>query len=187
MFSGIVQEVGTLKSLRNGTIAIRSLKVLKQLEVGDSVAVNGVCLTVTDVDNDTFRADLMGQTLRLTTLGTLKVSAPLNLEPSLRYGDKIGGHPVSGHVEGVGKVVGLNKDENALLVKVDAPTHIIKSVCKQGSITVDGVSLTVCDVQKSEFEVSLTPYTLKATVASTYALGTPVNLESDKSKQTYGK
>src|SRR5580700_6444162 len=147
--------------------------------MGESIAVNGACLTVASVAADGFEADVMPETLRRTTLGDLSGGATVNLERALRFGERVGGHLVSGHVDGTGIVTALREDANARWVTIATPEDLIDLIAEQGSIAVDGISLTVVDVFAGAFTVSLIPVTLAATVAGAWRVGTAVNLEVD--------
>lgn len=185
MFTGIVQDVGRVQSreARGGdtrlTIATERLP-LDRTSIGDSICVQGVCLTVTAMAGKTFSADVSRETLSLTTLGDLAVGAGVNLEPALRAGDPLGGHLVSGHVDGVGRVVSLAEEARSLRVEIEVPAELARYVARKGSITVDGVSLTVNEVEGSRFGVNLIPHTRDVTTLGGLAVGTRVNLEIDQ-------
>jgi riboflavin synthase len=185
VFTGIVQDVGRVpaREARGGdtrlTIAVERLP-LDRTAIGDSICVQGVCLTVTDMVGKTFSADVSRETLSLTTLGDLAVGAGVNLEPALRAGDALGGHLVSGHVDGVGRVVSLAEEARSLRVEIEVPAELARYVARKGSITVDGVSLTVNDVSGSRFGVNLIPHTRDVTTLGRLAVGTRVNLEIDQ-------
>jgi riboflavin synthase len=150
-----------------------------ELREGDSVAVNGVCLTATEIDGGSFAAEAMNETLARTSLGTLDDGAPVNLELPLRAGDRLGGHVVQGHVDGLGTVVASAEDGFARRVRVDAPEDVLRYVVEKGSIAVDGVSLTVVELDRRSFTVSLIPETLERTNLGSVEPGTRVNLEVD--------
>jgi riboflavin synthase len=185
MFTGIVQDVGKVQSreTRGGdtrlTIAVDRL-ALDRTSIGDSICVQGVCLTVMAMAGRSFSADVSRETLSLTTLGDLAVGAGVNLEPALRAGDPLGGHLVSGHVDGVGVVTALAEEARSLRVEFEAPAELARYVARKGSMTVDGVSLTVNEVAGSRFGVNLIPHTREVTTLGRLAVGTRVNLEIDQ-------
>lgn len=178
MFTGLVQRTGMVSSLTEGRMAVDVQPPLPIVK-GDSVAVNGVCLTVTEDGDDGFDTDVMGETLRRTALGSLREGELVNLELPLRVGDPLGGHIVQGHVDGVGIVESLEEEGFARVVRVAAPAETVRYVVEKGSIAVDGVSLTVVDVDDSSFSVSLIPETLERTTLGKLAPGRRVNLEVD--------
>jgi len=182
MFSGIVEELGRVRRnaiAAEGRLEIAATKVVGDLRVGDSVAVNGCCLTAVEVDGQGLVADVMPETARRTTLGALDRDDPVNLEAAMAYGDRVGGHMVSGHVDAVGTVVDTSEEGNARWVTVAAPEPVIRYVVVKGCIAVDGISLTVVEVLEDRFTVSLIPHTLAATTASAWKRGTLVNVEAD--------
>jgi len=184
MFTGIIQDVGRIEArvARGGderlTVAVERME-LGHTTLGDSICVQGVCLTVVAFTARTFDADVSRETLSLTALGDLHPGASVNLEPALRAGDPLGGHLVSGHVDGVGQVTGLAEDARSRRVTVAAPAELARYIARKGSIAVDGVSLTVNAVTEREFEVNLIPHTLTVTTLGQLAVGTRVNLEID--------
>lgn len=185
LFTGIVQDVGRIvaRESRGGderlTIACERLD-LSQLRVGDSVSVQGCCLTATEVSGSTFCADLSRETLSRTTLGALAIGSPVNLEPALRAGDPLGGHFVSGHVDGVGRVATAVGDARSRRVSIEAAAELLRYLVPKGSVAVDGVSLTINTVEEASFGVNLIPHTLTVTTLGALAPGTPVNLEVDQ-------
>jgi riboflavin synthase len=179
VFSGIIETLGTVRAQAPGRIEIVPETALGRLETGESIAVNGVCLTVASASDDAFTADVMPETLHRTTLGALTGGATVNLERALRFGDRVGGHMVSGHVDGTGIVTALREDANARWVTIATPEGLIDLIAEKGSIAADGISLTVVDVFEGAFTVSLIPVTLAATVAGAWRVGTAVNLEVD--------
>ena len=184
MFTGIIEGVGRLaaREPRGGdvrfTFATGSLP-FEHVQLGESIAVNGVCLTVVAFDAGSFQADASTETLALTTLGTLAEGAALNLERAMRPSDRLGGHLVSGHVDGIGRVLSVHDDARAQRWRFAAPAPLLKYVAKKGSICVDGVSLTVNAVDGEEFEVALIPHTVAHTRFAETAVGDAVNLEID--------
>ena len=192
MFTGIVEEVGTLLVREDQSDAarllIRARTVLEDVALGDSISVNGVCLTVTDVRSDqgetTWTTDVMGETLRRSSLGQVRPGDPVNLERAVSAHTRLGGHIVQGHVDGVGAVLARTPGEHWEVVRIGLPPGLARYVVEKGSITVDGVSLTVSAVSAAAdpepwFEVSLIPTTLRETTLGTRAPGDPVNLEVD--------
>jgi len=178
MFTGIIKYIGQA-TVQENQIKIVAPKIISQIEIGSSVCASGVCLTATQIDRDGFVAEIMPQTLRLTTLGDLQSGDQVNLEPSLRLGDEIGGHFIYGHVDGVGEIVKLYSEGDAKILSIQAPEAILKYVVPQGSISIDGVSLTIANVQDNVFEVSLIQETLDHTTLSNLKAGDKVNLEAD--------
>ena len=184
MFTGIVQGVGRIRSreLRGGdaTYWIETGPVpLAELAIGASIAVNGACLTATRLEPNAFAADLSRETLALTTLGGLEAGARVNIEKALVAGQPLGGHYVTGHVDGVGHVVSRRDDARSVRVEFEVPAELAHYMARKGSICVDGVSLTVNAVEGRRFDVNLVPHTLEVTVLSVYEPGTRVNLEVD--------
>lgn len=148
-------------------------------ELGESIAVNGVCLTATTLRSDGFETDVSGETLRCTGLGDLEIGAEVNLEPSLALGERLGGHMVSGHVDGVGTVVAIERDARSLRLDVRIPQELCRYVARKGSVCIDGVSLTINTVSADTFSVNIIPHTAAATIVASYAVGTRVNIEVD--------
>ncbi|MEU4680548.1 riboflavin synthase [Micromonospora sp. NPDC023737] len=184
MFTGIVEELGEVVAVTatagdSALVAVRGPLVTEDARHGDSISVNGVCLTVVDVDEGVFTADVMGETLRRSALGTLRPGAPLNLERAATLGSRLGGHLVQGHVDGVGEVLSREPAEQWETVRFRLPAHLSRYVVEKGSITVDGVSLTVAAVGPDWFSVGLIPTTLKLTTLGARQVGDPVNLEVD--------
>ena len=184
MFTGIVQSVGIVRAIepRAGdvTIEVQTPSMsLESVSAGDSIAVNGVCLTVTSMDSDAFRADVSRETLAMTTLGRWQPGTRVNLEKALLAGQPLGGHYVTGHVDGVGQVVGRSDDARSIRVEFEVPALLARYVARKGSVCVDGVSLTVNGVSGSRFDVNLVPHTLEVTILGDYRPGTAVNIEVD--------
>ena len=176
MFSGIITERGRISAMEEGRLTVAcGLRPA----VGASVAVNGCCLTAANSDAQGFSADVMPETLRCTNLGSLAVGAHVNVEASLRLGDELGGHLVSGHVDSVGTVAALRDEGNAVMVRIDAPPPLTELLAAKGSVAVDGISLTVVDVADGWFTVSLIPHTREITTAGNWVKGSQVNLEAD--------
>lgn len=188
MFTGIIQELGTVRAVQHGSdsavITVGASKVLEGVNRGDSIQVSGVCLTVLDWDADSFRADVMGQTLALTTIGELGEGSRVNLEPAMTMSTRLGGHIVQGHVEGVGEVLSVTEKDQWRVLRISLPLELAPLVTDKGSITVDGVSLTVSAISEAAeaeqwFEISLIPETLEVTTLGLATPGTRVNLETD--------
>ena len=184
MFTGIVQAVGEIAALepRGGDtrLRVRTAKLpLDDVGLGDSISTNGVCLTVVDLPGDGYWADVSVETLNFTTLGDLGPGSPVNLEKSLTPMTRLGGHIVSGHVDGVGQVLKLYEDGRSWRAVLRAPDELARYIAKKGSICVDGTSLTVNDVNGAEFDLNIIPQTMAETVFGSYAVGSRVNLEVD--------
>jgi riboflavin synthase len=183
VFTGIVEELGEVVAWDDladaARITVRGPLVTSDAREGDSIAVNGVCLTVVDNADGTFCADVMKETLVRSSLGALSVGSPVNLERAVRLQDRLGGHLVQGHVDGTGQIRAVSPDEHWAVVTISLPAELARYVVEKGSITVDGVSLTVSAVGHTEFQVSLIPTTLERTTLGRKAVGDPVNLEVD--------
>ncbi|SHM57750.1 riboflavin synthase alpha chain [Caldanaerovirga acetigignens] len=183
MFTGIIEEVGIVTKLVGSSsgalITISCKKVLEDLEVGDSVAVNGVCLTARDVRNDSFVADIMPETLRSTTLSELSAGKRVNLERAIKAGGRFGGHIVLGHVDGVGRILRTYPEGNSVVFEIGVPPELMKYIVPKGSVAVDGISLTVQAVSIRGFSVSIIPHTFNATVLQYKNQGDTVNIETD--------
>jgi riboflavin synthase len=184
VFTGIVQDMGRIVALepRAGDVRVRvavDRLPLDAVRTGDSIAVSGVCLTVVEHDARGFAADVSNETLSLTTLGDLAPGSHVNLEPALRAGDPLGGHLVSGHVDGVGRVVSLAQDARSWRIRFETPPDLARYVARKGSIAIDGVSLTVNEVEGREFGINIIPHTWQVTTIGGYAPGRRVNLEID--------
>lgn len=179
MFTGIVEEVGKVTALRGGRLRVRAVRVTRTLRPGDSVAVDGVCLTAVRVSRTGFEADLGSATLQRTTLGWRKPGDPVNLERPLTLSRRLGGHLVQGHVDGVGRVRAVREDGQSRWLEIAAPQRVLRYLVERGSVAVDGVSLTVAGLSRRSFRVCLIPQTLKRTTLGLRAVGDPVNLEVD--------
>jgi riboflavin synthase len=183
MFTGIVEELGEVITIEHGVdsarIVVRAPRVTADAANGASIAVNGVCLTVADLSDGAFTADVMRETLQRSSLGALSVGSPVNLERAVRASDRLDGHIVQGHVDGVGAVIGRTPGDRWEVVRILVPEELAKYVVEKGSVAVDGVSLTVSEAGDGWFEVSLIPTTLAATTLGRRALGDEVNLEVD--------
>ena len=184
MFTGLIQAVGRIAQIEKGEQDIR-LRIetgklpLAEVALGDSIATSGVCLTVTELPGDGYWADVSPETLSLTSLGTKSIGDPVNLETSLTLNTPLGGHLVSGHVDGVGQIEEIVEDARFWRVKVAAPENLARYIAMKGSICVDGTSLTVNQVDGASFELTIIPQTWEETVFSEYEVGSPVNLEVD--------
>lgn len=183
MFTGIVEETGTVKSLSisgsSGSIAIKASKVLEGTKTGDSIAVNGICLTVTYMTPEYFTADVMAETVRRSSLSALSPGDRVNLERAMACDGRFGGHIVSGHIDSTGVISEMRKEENAVWVKIAAPADILELTVEKGSIAIDGISLTVAAVSDADFSVSVIPHTGEETTLLKKKPGDVVNLETD--------
>ena len=179
MFTGIVVEKGRVLEASRESLAIESWLALEGAAAGDSIAVNGACLTVTSMTEGRFTVDVTPETLRRTNLGDLGVGSPVNLEPSLAYGGKVGGHLVQGHVDAVGVVAEITSEGNSRLLSIAAPKEIMRYVVEKGFIAVDGISLTVAALDEARFTVAVIPYTDEHTTLGERKPGDRVNLEAD--------
>ena len=183
VFTGIIEEMGVLKGIKHGAkssvLTVAADKVLEGTKLGDSICTNGVCLTVTKLGSGTFDADVMAESIRRTNLGDLRPGDKVNLERALRLSDRLGGHIVSGHVDGTGKVLSLEREDNAVWVTIEAAPNILRYIIEKGSITIDGISLTVAYVDNKVFKVSIIPHTGEETTLLKKKAGDRVNLEND--------
>ena len=183
MFTGIIEEIGTVKGVKRGNrsvvLEVQAKKVLEDLKVGDSIATNGVCLTVTSFTGSVFCADVMPETMQRSNLGELRAGDRVNLERALTLNGRLGGHIVSGHIDGTGKIVGREKDENAIWISVATSGELLRYIVDKGSITIDGISLTVVSVNDAGFTVSIIPHTQDETTVVKKKIGDTVNLEND--------
>ncbi len=183
MFTGIVEEKGIIKSIKKGAkSAVLSIKgdvVTKDTHIGDSIAVNGICLTVTSITGNTFTADVMAETMRRTSLGLLAAGCEVNLERAMAADGRFGGHIVSGHIDGTGIISKLEREDNAIWITITTEPAILKYIIEKGSIAIDGISLTVAYVDTSCFKVSIIPHTAENTTLLNKKQGETVNLEND--------
>jgi riboflavin synthase len=183
MFTGIVEEMGAVKSLERSLagarLGILASVVMDDLSSGASISVNGVCLTAVDVGDREFSVDLSTETLSVTTFGRLTIGSPVNLERAMKVHQRLGGHLVAGHVDGIGSVRNRRQDGNTLLLTIEAPNEVLRYCVPKGSITVDGISLTVNEVTDRSFSVAIIPHTAKITTLGLKQTGDLVNLESD--------
>ena len=183
MFTGIIEEQGEIVGIRHGeksaVISIKARKVLEGTKPGDSIATNGVCLTVTKILGNIYEADVMAETLRRSNLGMLRFGDKVNLERALTLSGRLGGHIVSGHIDGTGIISDMKQEDNAMWVSVAAPSDILRYIIEKGSITIDGISLTVAYVDDEIFKVSVIPHTGEETGLLKKSTGDKVNLEND--------
>ena len=183
MFTGLVEEMGTVRervpSAAGARMVIGCDVVREGLAIGDSVSVNGACLTVVEMTDDAFAVDCVEETLRRTSVGDREPGDQVNLERAMRVGDRLGGHIVQGHVDGTGTVRGITPEGDGILMSVACPDEVLRYVVEKGSITVDGVSLTVASREPDGFTIALIPHTMQATTLGPQALGRRVNLEAD--------
>ncbi len=183
MFTGIIEEIGTVKEIRrNGDksyIRIQADKILSDVNIGDSIAVNGVCLTVTRLDGNIFQADVMNETLSRSSLGNLHTGSSVNLERAMQANGRFGGHIVSGHIDGTGTITNIRNDGIAVWYTVKANANIMRYIVEKGSIAIDGISLTVAKTSENDFSVSVIPHTSMQTILSLKKVGDVVNLEND--------
>jgi riboflavin synthase len=183
MFTGIIEEMGTVKTLRRNAggarLSISASIVLDHTSLGDSICVNGVCLTVVEMSANDFSADIAVETLKVTNLGDLKIGAKVNLERALQLSARIGGHLVSGHVDAVGRIREKREEGNGWRIMIDAPDAALRYIIMKGSIAIDGISLTVAEVHDSGFSVAMIPHTAKLTTLGFKTAGDSVNLEVD--------
>ena len=183
MFTGIVEEIGVIRAVRRGThssvLSIGARRVMSGLKIGDSVAVNGVCLTATGQDAGGFTADVMHETLDRSSLGALSPGSHVNLERAMAADGRFGGHIVSGHIDGTGTITALRKDDNAVWYTISASQELLRYIVEKGSIAIDGISLTVAEVGESWFSISAIPHTVAVTTLGEKRPGDTVNLEND--------
>ena len=183
MFTGIIEEIGKVKTINKGVkstkVMIEAKGIFDDLKLGDSVATNGVCLTVTQIIGHIFSADVMNETLKKSSIGELKQGSLVNLERAMIANGRFSGHIVTGHIDGIGKICSITKDDIAYWYKISANRNIMRYIIEKGSITIDGISLTVVEVEVSHFSVSVIPHTLKQTTLKDKKVGNIVNLETD--------
>ena len=176
MFTGIIEEVGRIKNFSGGGIEISCEKILSDIKFGDSICVSGICLTVTSFGENFFTADVMPETFRRTSLA---MSDIVNLERAMKISDRFGGHIVSGHIDGVGKILNLRTEGNAIIINISADKNLLKFIAAKGSVALDGISLTVVDSDSEKFSVSMIPHTRAVTNFNFKRAGSPVNIETD--------
>jgi len=179
VFTGIVEEIGKVTSVKSGNLVITAGDLLRGLELGESIAVNGVCLTITGFDTNSFSVDLMTETLKRSNLGLLKARDKVNLEHPMALGGRLGGHLIQGHIDATGRVASLRWNDGAMLIRFEAPPEVMRYVVEKGFIAVDGISLTVVTKDASSFQVSVVSYTCQHTTLGDSQVGDLVNLEVD--------
>jgi riboflavin synthase len=183
VFTGIIEEIGKIQTVRKGaassSISVQAKKVMQDVHIGDSIAVNGVCLTVTAFSQGGFTADVMHETFNRSSLGSLQTGSPVNLERAMLSNGRFGGHIVSGHIDGTGVVSAIQKDDNAVWYTIKAAPGILRYIVEKGSVAIDGISLTVAAVERDCFRVSIIPHTASITTLSNRRVGDTVNLEND--------
>jgi riboflavin synthase len=183
MFTGIIEDIGVVRTIKKGAksavLTIECKKILDDLKLGDSVATNGVCLTITNINNSSFTADVMNETLSKSSLGSLRIGNRVNLERAMPANGRFGGHIVSGHIDGTGKITSIRKDDIAVWYTIKTTPKIMLYIIEKGSIAIDGISLTVANVMQDSFLVSVIPHTTKETILSEKTIGSTVNLEND--------
>jgi len=183
MFTGIIEEIGTIKNIQKGknsaVLTVQAKIVLEDLKIGDSIAVNGICLTVISFDNNSFNADVMHETLNRSSLTQLKAGSFVNLERAMLANGRFGGHIVAGHIDGVGKIIQIKKDDTAIWYTIKTEKSILRYIVEKGSIAIDGISLTVAKVNSDSFSISAIPHTISQTILSKSKVGSIVNLEND--------
>lgn len=183
MFTGIVEEIGIIQNVKRNNkssiLTIQGKKIFEDIHIGDSISVNGVCLTVTTFSNETFTADVMNETLSRSSLGNLKKGSYVNLERAMSVNSRFGGHIVSGHIDGTGKIIKIEKDDNAIWYTIAVEDNLMKYIVEKGSIAIDGISLTVAIVNEKNFSVSIIPHTAQETILSHRLVGDIVNIEND--------
>ncbi len=179
MFTGIIEEIGKIKRRGPSSLTIEAHKILEDIHIGDSISVDGVCLTVTEYTNDAIVLDVMNETFKRTGLGLLNTGDKVNLERAMSAQGRFGGHIVSGHIDGTGKITGINNDGIAVWYTINADREILKGIVMKGSVAIDGISLTVAGIDKKSFKVSVIPHTQKVTVLLSKKIGDTVNIETD--------
>lgn len=183
MFTGIVEEIGQIekiqKSSHSSKLTVRASKIFDDVKMGDSIAVNGICLTVTDFNNTQFTVDVMNETWKRTTLSQLERGKFVNLERALAVNGRFGGHIVTGHIDGIGTIKAITKDSNAVWYRIETSKNLLSCIVEKGSIAIDGISLTIAKVSKNDFSVSVIPHTLDQTILKTKKIHDMVNLEND--------
>jgi riboflavin synthase len=179
MFTGIIEEVGKVLNITDKKIIISAQTVLNGTKIGDSIAVNGVCLTVTKVNTNSFDADISPETMKVTVFGNLKTGSAVNLERAMSADGRFGGHIVSGHIDGLGKVKSILKENDFYRISIELPAELAKYTVKKGSISINGISLTIADIKANIISVSVIPHTFKNTNLQNLRIGDFVNIETD--------
>lgn len=183
MFTGIIEEIGTIEGMKKGAssavLRIQASKIMDDIHLGDSIAVNGVCLTVTRISSTGFESDVMHETMNRSSLGNFRIGSSVNLERAMPVNGRFGGHIVSGHIDGTGTILNIQRDDNAVWYKIKTPISVLRYIIEKGSIAIDGISLTVAKVSKDSFHVSIIPHTAQFTTLDKRRVGDLVNLEND--------
>lgn len=183
MFTGIIEEIGTIQAVKKGiksaVLTVKAEKITKDMHIGDSISVNGVCLTVISFQNKQFNADIMPETLNRSSLGNLKPGSHVNLERAMPADGRFGGHIVTGHIDGTGIIHEIKRDDNAVWYTISAEDKIMRYIIEKGSVAIDGISLTVAQMKKDSFKVSIIPHTIQKTILEEKKTGDIVNLEND--------
>jgi len=183
MFTGLIEEIGKINSIKAGIrsyqFGISAKKVLENTKLGESICTNGACLTVVKIHSDSFTVDVMAETVNKTNFSELKIGSLVNLERAMRLNDRLGGHLVSGHIDGIGIINSITRDDIAWRFKIGAPELIIQQMMDKGSIAIDGISLTIVNVEETDFEVSIIPHTAQETTLLSKKVKDTVNLETD--------
>lgn len=183
MFTGIIEEIGTVLSIKKGSVSSKitfgGKKIFNDIHLGDSIAINGVCLTADTLTDNSFTADIMAETLRRSSLGDLKVGSKVNMERAMLCNGRFGGHIVSGHVDATGKIINFKREENAVWITISAESKTLKYIVEKGSVALDGISLTVANVSDTSFKVSIIPHTASETTLLSKSVGDRINIECD--------
>ncbi|MEW6096107.1 MAG: riboflavin synthase [bacterium] len=179
MFTGIVEEMGIIREKGNDFLVIHAKEILEDLKQGDSIAVNGICLTITEFTENDFKTNLMPETLKLTNLSTLSIGDKVNLERAMKLGGRVGGHLVSGHIDGLGKIVDKVVEGENWIFEISVAPELSKYIIKKGSVGVEGISLTVAEVERERFKICLIPHTIKETTLGMKNIGDLLNIEVD--------
>lgn len=183
MFTGIIEEIGTVLSIKKGSVSSKitfgGKKIFNDIHLGDSIAINGVCLTADTLTDNSFTADIMAETLRRSSLGDLKVGSKVNMERAMLCNGRFGGHIVSGHVDATGKIINFKREENAVWITISAESKTLKYIVEKGSVALDGISLTVANVSDTSFKVSIIPHTASETTLLGKSVGDRINIECD--------
>ena len=183
MFTGIIEEIGKIQGIQKGVssavLSIQATEIMQDIHLGDSIAVNGVCLTASSISPNSFTADVMHETLNRSALGKLRTGSPVNLERAMAANGRFGGHIVSGHIDGTGTVSEIRRDDNSVWYTIKTSLQVLRYIIEKGSIAIDGISLTVARVHQDSFSVSIIPHTASLTTLSSRRVGDSVNLEND--------
>ena len=184
MFTGIIEETGTVRSIQWGSksaiLTIGASKILDDIKTGDSINTNGACLSVTSFNSNEFSVDVMAETMRRTTLYSLSIGSKVNLERAIKVYDRLGGHIVSGHIDGTGTIINIKKEDNAVWITIKTNPEILKYIIKKGSVTIDGISLTVAEINNETIQVSIIPHTGLQTTLLSKHINETVNIECDQ-------